>query len=121
MGADMTEEHYVCPEEKIPSGDFLITEINEKSIGFTRIDGEICAILNHCPHQGADICEGSLGGTIVPSEVGTYDYGADNRVLRCPWHAWEFDVTSGDGIYPGNENIPTYETVVRDGNVYVEL
>jgi len=117
----VNERYRVCRLDDVPTDSFLITEVEDKSIGLIRIDEEVHAVLNYCPHQGADICQGSIGGTIVNDDVGEYTYGLDGRVLRCPWHGWEFDIKTGDGIYPGHENIATFETVVEGEDVYVKL
>lgn len=32
---------------------------------------------------------------MMPSRPGTFVYGLEGRVLTCPWHHLEFDITTG--------------------------
>ena len=41
--------------------------------------------------MGASMCAGSLCGTFVASAPHEMVYGRHDRVIRCPWHGWEFD------------------------------
>jgi nitrite reductase (NADH) small subunit len=36
---------------------------------------------------------------MLPSEPGTFVYGLQNRVIRCPWHNWEFDLVTGRSLF----------------------
>ena len=47
----------------------------------------------------APLCEGPLTGTTLPGPPGTFRFGREGEILRCPWHGWEFDVTSGRSIF----------------------
>ncbi len=83
-------------------------------------------------------CLGSVGGTLKPSPPGHYDYGHHNRILRCPWHGWEFDITTGKSLFnphatrvrtydvtvtptPADRDVEAYEVSVRDGLVVLDL
>lgn len=106
----MTQKRYVIgPASSLPPGERTIVEIAGLSIGIFNVEGALYAIRNRCPHQGAPLCQGSLSGTMLPSAPGTYQYGLEGRVLRCPWHAWEFDVTTGRTIFmPTQRQTQTY-------------
>ena len=54
---------------------------------------------NHCPHKGAPVCKGILGGTWLPCGPGEMVYGRDGEVLVCPWHGFEFDLLSGEEMF----------------------
>jgi nitrite reductase/ring-hydroxylating ferredoxin subunit len=45
------------------------------------VDGKFYVLKNECPHAGGPLGEGFLDGPVV----------------TCPWHGWQFDVTSGQG------------------------
>jgi nitrite reductase/ring-hydroxylating ferredoxin subunit len=64
-------------------------------VGVINVDGTFYAVRNVCPHQGAPLCLGRLGGTMLPSAPGEFEYGLVGRVLRCPWHGWEYDIATG--------------------------
>ncbi len=91
--------HRVASLEEIPEGGCKIVKITRgKSgveLGVFRLSGQFYAYRNICPHAGAPVCEGKIAGTTRPSRVYEYDYTEDIRVVRCPWHGWEFDIRTG--------------------------
>jgi nitrite reductase/ring-hydroxylating ferredoxin subunit len=113
--------HRVCPYAHVPTDRFYLATVAGKAIGLIRIDDEVQAVLSYCPHQGAEICRGSVTGTTVKDHVGTFTYGLEGKVIRCPWHGWEFNITTGEGIYPGVEKIATFDTLVREDWVFVRI
>ena len=111
----MTQErHVVGRVGEIPPGSRKIVEIGHRSIGVFNVDGEFFALLNRCPHQAAPLCLGAISGTMLPAEPGHYVYGLHGRVLRCPWHGWEFDITTGEMIFvPDPVHARSYEVAVE--------
>ena len=85
-------------------------------------DGQLRAVRNYCPHKGAPICRGIVGGTWLPSEPGALTYDREGEVLACPWHGWEYDLDTGRELFRA---VPTqlrlYPVAVRDGQVYVTV
>ena len=78
------------------------------------VGGRYHALRNVCPHQGAPLCEGPLTGTALPGPPGTFRYGQEGEILRCPWHGWEFDVTSGRSIFnPHAVRVRSYRVAVE--------
>jgi nitrite reductase/ring-hydroxylating ferredoxin subunit len=55
-------------------------------------------VQNVCPHALGPICRGTFGGTFLPSEPGEWTAGLENRVIRCPRHRFEFDITTGESV-----------------------
>ena len=113
----MPAAHRVCKAAELPPGGRKIVDINGRSIGVFNVGGAFHAIRNVCPHQMAPLCRGSLGGTTVPSEVGDYEWGLEGRVIRCPWHGWEFDVTTGKSVFnPHKVRVKAYEVTVEQAD-----
>jgi nitrite reductase/ring-hydroxylating ferredoxin subunit len=116
------KEILVCAAKAIPIGGKRIIQIDNLSIGIFNIEGKFYAIKNLCPHAGAALCEGHIQTTHCPSEVGEFHPALAGRVLRCPWHGWEFDIITGKGLYDRNSRVAIYPTKVdEDGNVIVLL
>jgi 3-phenylpropionate/trans-cinnamate dioxygenase ferredoxin subunit len=45
-------------------------------------------------------------------------YGMDDRVIRCPWHGWEFDLETGRSLLePKRVGLKTYEVTEEGGEV----
>jgi len=107
--------HEICPLAALPVGGRKIVEIGKRSIGVFNVHGALYAIRNVCPHQGAELCRGSVGGTMLPTDTpGQYNYALDGQVLRCPWHFWEFDITTGEMLFvPEPLRVKTYAVAVE--------
>lgn len=112
----------ICPASEIPPGGKRIVEIEGLSIGVFNIDGHFHALKNVCPHAGAPLCLGHIQTTHRPGAVGEYLPALEGRVLRCPWHGWEFDIVTGKGLYDRNSRVATYAVEVdRDGELVLVL
>jgi nitrite reductase (NADH) small subunit len=112
----------VCPAEELPPDGHRTVTVDGRSIGVFNVGGTLYAIRNVCPHQGAELCRGTLGGTMLPSAPYEYEYGLEGRVLRCPWHGWEFDLATGEKLFDpaANARVKTYDVAVEDGNVVLD-
>lgn len=109
--------------EDFPVGQFKIVDVEGREIGIARLkNGEVRAVRNHCPHKGAPVCKGPIGGTQLPSGVGELVYGRDGEILACPWHGYEFDLLTGVEIYKENPTkLLMYPAIVQDGNIVVTM
>lgn len=129
-----------CLVSEVPPGERKIVEVEGRSIGIFNIDGQLYALKNSCPHQFAPLCLGKITGYNPPSDVGGYNWSRDGEIIRCPWHAWEFDIKTGRSIfnphkvrtksYPvtteltcdqQHESVETYKVNVNQEAVYVLL
>jgi len=114
-------KHIVGPVSELPVGARKIIEVNGRSIGVFNIHGNYHALRNSCPHQLAPLCRGHITGTTLPSQPGEYNWGRDGEIIRCPWHGWEFDLTTGQSIFnPHKMRVKTYEVTVERGGELVQ-
>jgi NAD(P)H-dependent nitrite reductase small subunit len=89
----------------IPSGEGIVLEIEGKRIALFHCDGTYYATDNTCAHRGGPLGEGLVEGTKVV----------------CPWHGWEFDVSSGTCLNNPKAKIATYPTRVEGESVLVDV
>ena len=87
--------HIVAPVGDLPPGSRKLVTVNGRPIAIFNVEGDFYAILNRCPHQGGSLVQGYLTGRLTSSCPGDYDYQSRRDVIRCPWHAWEFDLRTG--------------------------
>ena len=81
------------------------------------------ALRDTCPHQGARLSDGQLVGTPLECDVGDpLRYGRCGEILRCPWHGWQFDVTTGHSLFdPQGVRLREYAVRVEGHRVLVEI
>lgn len=80
-------------------------EINGKEIALFNIEGQFFAMDDMCPHRGGSLSEGSCEG----------------KVVACPWHGWQFDVTNGSCLTNPSAQQQTYEVKVQGGDVLISV
>ena len=94
----------VAKISEIPEDTGKLVQVGGQDIALFKVKGKVHAIFALCPHQGGPLDEGGLNGKLV----------------TCPWHGWEFDVTNGlCGFNPAIKT-PTFEVKEQNGDVYVK-
>ena len=111
----------VGPEQGFPTGRFVMVTLRGREVGVIRLaDGALRAWRNWCPHKGAPICRGIVGGTWPPGEPGALSYGHEGQVLACPWHGFEYDLRTGEEMFgTGRTRLLPVAVAVQDGQVVV--
>jgi len=113
--------HVLCSVDELRPGERMIVKVEGRSIGVFNVDGRLYALRNTCPHQGAPLCAGTLSGTMIPSDPQRYVYGKEDRVLRCPWHGWEFDIATGVSLFDPRKRVHSYPVTVADGILVINV
>ncbi len=114
-------KHIVGKVSSVPPGERTIVEAEGRSIGVFNVNGTFYALRNSCPHQAAPLCLGSIKGMTMPSKPGEYIWAREGEILRCPWHGWEFDITTGRSIFnPHRTRVKTYQVTVEVDDEAVE-
>ncbi|REE91695.1 3-phenylpropionate/trans-cinnamate dioxygenase ferredoxin subunit [Paenibacillus taihuensis] len=106
--------HVIGPVAEFPAGTRRMLVVEGRPIGIFNVNGLYYALKNSCPHQGAPLCVGTVTGMTLPSAPGEYVYGREGEIVRCPWHGWEFDITTGKSIFdPHKCLVKTYDVTVE--------
>ena len=80
-------------------------ELNGKEIALFNIDGKFYAIDDMCPHRGGSLSEGSC----------------EDKVVACPWHGWQYDVSTGACLTSPSVQQQTYEVKVQGNDVLISV
>jgi 3-phenylpropionate/trans-cinnamate dioxygenase ferredoxin subunit len=64
--------HVVAAAGEIPEGGRKLLTVAGREIGVFNIGGEYFALLNRCPHQGGELCKGTLIGLVTSSAPGDF-------------------------------------------------
>ena len=95
----------VAKTSEIPTGTGRVVEVAGKAIAVFNCEGTFYAIENTCKHRGGPLGEGSVSGTTV----------------TCPWHGWEYDVTSGACTMDAMIKNQTFDVKVEGDDLFVAL
>lgn len=93
-----------CATSDVAPGTGKQVSVEGKEIAVFNIDGTFRAIDNECPHRGGPLAEGDVEGCLV----------------TCPWHAWQFDVSTGESV-TDDMRVATYEVKVEGDAVLVAI
>jgi nitrite reductase/ring-hydroxylating ferredoxin subunit len=111
---------YICRADELAVGEIRRITAAGRSWALVRTPDAFYAVGTKCAHQGADLMgTPHLQGTIVDGQVGTFCYGMDAQVLRCPWHNWEYDVTTGQSLHDRRRRLASRPVTVIDGGLYL--
>ncbi len=69
------------------------------------VDGVFHVIDGICPHAGGPLGKGTLRGNIV----------------TCPWHGWQFNVSSGQHCLNQRICQTTYAVRIENGRVIIDM
>ncbi len=113
--------HFVISEKEFPEDDRVIADINGRQIAVFNLEDEYYALSNFCTHQGGPVCEGMVSGTLSINEEQELIYCLEDELVACPWHGWEFHIKDGKHTATDDYRIPSYDVVVQDGDIFVQL
>ena len=91
--------YVVARVDEIPEGGRIIVEAGGREIGIYRLNGKFHGLLNRCPHLGGPLCKGGIVPEIYAPVPGDVRGNPDRLFVTCPWHNWEFDVTTGQSYW----------------------
>lgn len=92
----------------VPEGKSLIVYLpTGQEIALFNVQGEIFALGNECPHMGGPLGEGEI--TIEGSK----------KCVTCPWHGWDFDLTTGTCENVPHERAKRIPIVIHNGEIYL--
>jgi 3-phenylpropionate/trans-cinnamate dioxygenase ferredoxin subunit len=113
--------HIVAAASDIPDGGRKIVDISGRQIGIFNVRGAFYALLNRCPHGGAELCKGEVVGLVKSAGVGDYALTRRGEFLRCPWHGWEFEIKTGQSYCdPSKLKARKYDVSVEKGDELVK-
>jgi nitrite reductase (NADH) small subunit len=91
----VSTEHVVGRADGLAPGERRIVTVSGRSVGIFNVGGRFYALHNRCPHHGAPLCAGRIGGTTAGTGGGEIHQVRDGEILRCAWHGWEFEIATG--------------------------
>ncbi len=112
-------EYRIGTTADIPEGGKLAVTCGNTEIGVFRLNGQLHAWHNSCPHRQGPICQGRIIRRVLePAEadrtVGMLQYAEDHSHIICPWHGYEFAIETGE--HPGDPTVRLRRAQVKTEN-----
>ncbi len=95
----------VCRKDEVAPGGFRCIEVQGQKIVLYNLDGSFYATSATCAHMGG------------PLDEGIFEEG----VVTCPWHGWQYDVTTGKSLYDPGRGVATYSVTLQGDDVLIEV
>jgi nitrite reductase/ring-hydroxylating ferredoxin subunit len=118
------QSYLVCRSDELEDGDRRVMSCDGIEVGVFKVDGQLVAWHNECPHRQGPVCQGRIYRRVLEpiDSDGTvralaYDENVTNIV--CSWHGYEFDLKTGVNQGHGKLRLRKVKLEEKDGNVYV--
>ena len=101
----MSNWQFAAEVEDCPAGENLELVIGDRIVALFNVDGEYYALDGVCAHQGGPLGKGCLQG----------------KILTCPWHGWQYDVTDGQHQFSPSVKQPSFPVRVDQQQIFVDV
>jgi len=114
-------KHVVASASEVAPGGVKIVIVDGREIGLFNVKGAYYALMNRCPHAGGPLCAGQVMGLAMSDEPGRYRLDRPGEMVRCPWHGWEFEISTGQSwCDPRQLRVPRFAVAVEPGEDIVK-
>jgi nitrite reductase (NADH) small subunit len=91
-------------KDEIPTGSIREFQVDGLTVAIANVGNKFYAISNTCLHRGGPLGQGLLQGVAV----------------TCPWHGWQYDVTSGKLVMNQAVAVKSFKIEVRGDDLWIE-
>ncbi len=91
-------------KDEIPVGSIREFQVNGKTIALANVNGTFYAVNNTCLHRGGPLGQGAM----------------EDNIVTCPWHGWQYDVTTGKVAMNPTVGVEMYAVEVRGEDIFVD-
>ena len=96
---------YICKLDELQESKGRKFIINDIEIAVFKINSEVFALNNVCPHQQSRLI---------------YDGFVEDEFVVCPAHGWKFNLRNGKKD-TGSNGLDSYPVEIKDSQVYVKV
>ncbi len=101
----MDEFIKIAELSELREGKGIVRRLEDDSVAIVKLNDDISAFVNSCPHQHTPLVDG-YGGQIAGEE------------LTCPMHGWTYNLKTGKCVNQSGK-LRLLETRVVDSTLYV--
>ena len=91
-------------KDEIPVGAIREFQVNGTTVAVANVGGQFYAVNNTCLHRGGPLGQGVL----------------EDNVVTCPWHGWQYDVTTGKVTMNPAVGVQNYAVEVRGEDIFID-
>ena len=91
-------------KDEIPAGSIREFQVDGLTVAIANVGTRFYAISNTCLHRGGPLGQGILQGVAV----------------TCPWHGWQYDVTTGKLTMNPAAGVKTFVIEVRGDDLWID-
>jgi len=91
--------------DELAPGQAAGVTVEGTHVAIFNVDGTFHAIENRCAHRAGPLAEGFVSG----------------KVVFCPWHDWQYDVTTGECLNAPGFQVRSFSVSLKDGDVLVDV
>ena len=96
----------LCRADEVEPGNALKVERGDLTLAVYNVEGEFFVTDDTCTHGPGSLSEGDLYGDVI----------------ECNFHGGQFNVRTGEVVSPPcMVPVKTYEAVVEDGEIFIEV
>ena len=93
----------VAKVSEMPPGTAREFQADGKVVALYNVGGEFYCTDNVCLHRGGPLGQGALEGDVV----------------TCPWHGWQYKVTTGEAVFNEQIKVQSFEVKVEGDDIVV--
>jgi nitrite reductase/ring-hydroxylating ferredoxin subunit len=105
MESNVVSRYRVARLDEIPIGEGREFVVAGRIVAVFNVDGAYHALDGICPHAGGPLAKGAMCGNVV----------------TCPWHGWQFDVSTGQHCLNAQLRQPSFPVTITDSEIWVDL
>ena len=94
----------IARKDDIPAGSVREFQVDGLTVAIANVGDKFYAVNNTCLHRGGPLGQGLLQGVAV----------------TCPWHGWQYDMTSGKLVTNQAIGVKTYKIEARGSDLWIE-
>jgi nitrite reductase/ring-hydroxylating ferredoxin subunit len=107
----------IGPVAAFPPGSRTSLDVDGRAVALFNVAGRYFALRDACPHMGAALSSGTVVSTVTSRLPGCYEHDPSQRLVRCPWHGWEYDLATGQSWFdPVHNRVKSYPASVESGS-----
>lgn len=111
----------ICRADDLGAGQMRSAQLGPMPIVVIRTEsGELYGLLDKCLHMGGRLSQGKLLLAQTGRICGDYEEETGRFIVKCPWHGYEYDLSSGATLFDENLKLRTFTVREEDGQIVAE-